>query len=408
MKNFFNDALIEIENERYLALLMILAPSLNFLSGITFDLHAPSLPAIASYYAAPISAAKNTITLSLLGFSIGCIVFGTLLDIFGRRPIILLGLSIYTFASFSALACSTIHGLLLVRFIQGFSVASLSIGCRTIILDVFTGHRFKVAILYTSLAFGLGPIIAPFIGGFIQYHLGWKANFVTYGIVSLILMIIFSLYISESKKGDEPFSLKNMFLNYIDVMKHRSFFPGIVIAGLSQVQLLIYTTTGAFIIENILHGSAITYGNSALIISCGYLFGTLSNRFLIKNFAIDTLIKIGFVLLFSGIVIQIIFSIWGQFNLFTLILPITLIGFSNGFIFINVLTCCLRLSSSAGIATALFTSAVMVIGTIGTGVVSHINVNSMGWLAAIFGIPAMTQLISFFLFFKKIARDIDK
>ncbi len=407
MKNFLTNAVIEIKNEKYFNLLIILTPILNFLSGITFDLHAPSLPAIATYFSAPISAAKNTITLSLLGFSIGCIVFGTLLDIFGRRPIILLGLLIYTIASFSALASATIQELLWVRFIQGFSVACLSIGCRTIILDIFTGHQLKVAILYTSLSFGIGPIIAPFIGGFLQYHLGWKANFITYGIVSLILMIIFSLYISESKKSSEVFSLKNMFSNYINVMRHHSFLPGIIIAGLSQVQLLIYTTTGAFIIENILHGSAITYGNSALVISCGYLFGTLTNRFLIKNFSIYTLIGAGFILLFSSILLQIIFSLSGNFNLLTLILPITLIGFSNGFIFINVLTCCLRLSSSAGVATALFTSAVMIIGTLGTGIVSHINVTSLIYLAAIFGIPAIVQLIVFLLFFKDIAKKAD-
>lgn len=395
MKNFLNESLIEVKNERYLSLLIILAPLLNFLSGITFDLHAPSLPAIATYYAAPISAAKNTITLSLLGFSIGCIVFGTLLDIFGRRRIILLGLLIYTTVSFLALACTSINELLLVRFMQGFSVACLSIGCRTIIIDNFTGHQFKIAILYTSLACG-----------FLQYNFGWKANFVAYGIVSFILMVIFALYVSESKKISEKFSFRGMLLNYINVCKHSSFIPGVIIAGLSQVQLLIYTITGAFLIENVLHGSAITYGNSALVISCGYLFGTITNRLSIRNFSIYSLINSGFALLFFSILLQITFYIYGQLNLFTIILPITLIGFSNGFIFINTLTCCLRVSSNAGVATALFTSAVMVIGTLGTNIVSHINVNNLAYLASIFGVSAILQLLIFQLFFRKVAKEL--
>lgn len=405
LKNLLHNAFISVEKDRYLKLLLILAPLLNFLSGITFDLHAPSLPAIATYYNAPISSVKNTITISLLGFSIGCIIFGTLLDIFGRRPVIFSGILIYTIASFLALACRTIDGLLFVRFMQGFAVSCLSIGCRTIIIDHFTGHQFKIALLYTSLTFGIGPILAPFIGGFLQYHFGWKANFIAYGIVSFILMIIFTLFINESKnKNLEKFSFKNIRINYINALKNHSFVPGTMIAGISQVQLLVYTTSGAFLIENVLHRSAIVYGNSALVISCGYLLGTITNRFLIKHLQISQLISVGFLLLLFAIIAQIIFSLSGQLNLFTIILPITIIGFANGFIFINILTCCLRLSSkAAGTATALFTSGVMGIGTLGTNVVSHINVNNLTHLTVIFGTSALIQFVIFILFFKKIA-----
>jgi hypothetical protein len=191
------------------------------------------------------------------------------------------------------------------------------------------------------------------------------------------------------------------------VLKHGAFAPGIIIAGLSQVQLLVYTTTGAFLIENILHRTAITYGNSALVISCGYLIGTLTNRFLIRQFQIQSLIGFGFVLLFIGVIAQIVFSFRGQLDLLTIIFPITLIGFSNGFIFINVLTCCLISSVSAGVATALFTSAVMIIGTLGTYIVSHINVNNLAHLAAIFGVSAIIQLIIFILYFRNIAKEIE-
>lgn len=406
MRNLLRNSIIEIKADNYLSLLIVLAPLLNFLSGITFDLHAPSLPAIATYFSAPISAAKNTITVSLLGFSIGCLLFGTLLDIFGRRPIILLGLFLYTTVSFSALACDTINELLLVRFIQGLSVSCLSIGCRTIIIDNFTGHQFKVALLYTSLSFGIGPIVAPFIGGFLQYHFGWKANFIAYGITSFILMIVFLLYVSESKKDYVAFSFKSMVLNYVNLLRHSIFIPGIMISGISQVQLLVYTTTGAFLIENVLHRSAIIYGNSALVISFGYLLGTLTNRFLIKHVQINYLIILGFLLLFFAIIAQVIFALTGQLNLFTIIFPITLIGYSNGFIFINVLSCCLRLPGNAGVATAVFTSAIMVIGTLGTYVVSHVIVDNLAHLATIFGVSAVIQLAIFFLFFKKSAEKL--
>src|ERR1700730_5102327 len=114
MKNFLRKSIIEVNREAYLRLLIVLVPSLNFLSGITFDLHAPSLPAMASYYASSIAAVKNTIASSMFGFSIGGLLLGALLDIFGRRSMIFLALLIYTIASFSALIANTMNEILLI------------------------------------------------------------------------------------------------------------------------------------------------------------------------------------------------------------------------------------------------------------------------------------------------------
>lgn len=393
--------LFTINNERYLRLIIIIAPLLNFLCGVTFDLHAPSLPAIASYFSAPILAAKNTITISLLGFAIGCLIFGTLLDIFGRRPIILSALLLYTLASFAALGVNSIEQLLVIRFIQGFACSCASIGCRTIISDSFSGHEFKIAMVYCSLAFSLGPIIGPFIGGFLQYHYGWRSNFAAFGVVSLLLMVMFACYVVESKKSFEKFSLAAIFTKYRTVLYHPAFLIAVLICGLSQVQLLIYTVTGAFLVESILHHSAITYGYTALIISCGYLFGALSNRVLIRKFSTDQLIRLGFMLLFISVLILVTFSLWGQFNLFTLVLPLTFIFFSQGFIYINVLTHCLGLTPHTGITTALLITCTISMGTLGTSIINHFNVINLSALAVIFSVLLIAQWLIFSIFYSR-------
>ncbi|MCC2625935.1 MAG: major facilitator transporter [Burkholderiales bacterium] len=407
MKNLLKHSVVKIEPKYYYALLGILAPFLNFLAGITFDLHAPSLPAIANYYNAGLADVKNTISITLLGLALGCLLFGVLLDTFGRRPIILLGLLTYTFASFSAFICSSIDGLLFIRFMQGFAIASVSVGCRTIILDSFTDHKFRVAMLYTSLAYGIGPIFAPFIGGYLQHHFGWKANFIAYGIVSFTLMLMFIVFVAESQKKIEPFSWPMVIKNHKDILLHKAFFPGVIIIGLCQVQLLIYTTTGAFLVENILHKSAIVYGNSALIISSGYLLGTLINRFLIKHFPIHRLIAFGFLILSGAVLLQFCFALFAQMNLTTIVVPIVIVGVSQGFININTFSSCLRLSDKAGVATSLFSAAAMGCGTIGVYIVSHINVKTLLHLAILFGVIALIQAIIFFNRFRKVIMNLE-
>lgn len=402
MKTILKTAVIKISPEKYLSMLIIMIPLLNFLSGITFDLHAPSLPAISAYFSAPISAAKDTITISLFGFSVGCIVFGNLLDVFGRKPVIFVGFLIYSISSFYALTCHSMEALLFVRLLQGFSVSALSIGCRTIIIDNFTDHQFKVAMLYSSLAFGIGPVVAPFFGGLLQYHFGWKANFIAYGAVSFVFMVIFMLLVNESQQSAVKFSIQNIIGHYKAILSQSAFVPGFLISGISQIQLMVYTTTGAFIIEHVFHKTAITYGNSALLVSCGYLFGTLTNRLMIKHFSTHKLIQFGFVLLFFAIMLELFFSVSNLFNLITLVLPIALVGFANGFIFINIFSACLRLTNAAaGIATAIFTSAVLLIGAIGTGIISHIPTLSLSHLFGIFFVSFFLQAIIFIVFLRK-------
>lgn len=406
MRNYLKESVIKIEPKYYYVLLGVLAPLLNFLAGITFDLHAPSLPAIANYYHAGLSEVKNTISISLLGLALGCLLFGILLDTFGRRPVIMLGLFTYTIASFFAIFCTSINELLFIRFMQGFAVSSVSVGCRTIILDSFTDHRYKVAMLYTSLAYGIGPIIAPFIGGYLQDNFGWKANFIAYGIISMGLMLIFFIYIAESQKNVEPFSWQGIIKDHKDLLWHKAFFPAVIIIGLCQVQLLVYTTTGAFLIETVLHKSAITYGNSALVISSGYLIGTLINRLLIKHFKVHSLITLGFIVLGCGILLQFYYAFFCKMNLTTIVTPIMVIGISQGFINLNTFASCLRLSDKAGIATSLFSSVSMIFGTLGIYIASHINVQNLIQLAIMFGIMALIQSVFFFWKFRSLVMNL--
>jgi DHA1 family bicyclomycin/chloramphenicol resistance-like MFS transporter len=376
-------------------LIMIFAPLLTFLSGITFDLHAPSLPAIASFFHTSFSAAKYTIPVTLLGFALGCIILGALFDIGGRRRIISSGLFFYALASFAAVFSPTIQFLLLMRFIQGLCIASVSIGCRMIIIDTLTGHDFKVAIVYTSLAFGLGPILAPFAGGYLQNNFGWQANFVVYGIVSVILLSVYLLFIGETKHSKNKFLLKKTLASYTEALKHPAFFSGSFIVGLAQIQLFVYTTCGAFLVENVMHRTAITYGNTALIVSCGYFVGTLINRLLIKNNTTYFLVCLGFVLLTLSILIQIGFALWSPMNLFAVVLPIALVGFSNGFVFVNIYSYLLRMSTSAGVTTALLTATIMTFSTLGTFALSHIHVKNLNDFALIFTGSLLIQLAVF-------------
>jgi len=102
MKNYLNHAVIKLRKETYLSLLIWLAPLLNFLPGLNIDMYAPSMPAIARHFAVSAMAVKNTMTVEVLGMAVGGIIFGTLIDVIGRKRILILGLFVYTIISFGS------------------------------------------------------------------------------------------------------------------------------------------------------------------------------------------------------------------------------------------------------------------------------------------------------------------
>lgn len=160
-------------------------------------------------------------------------------------------------------------------------------------------------------------------------------------------------------------------------------------------------------VEKTLHRSAIVYGNTALIISCGYLFGTLINRFLIKKITICNLVNLGFILLFIALLLQFVYAIFWNLNILTLVILITLINFSSGFIYINIFSSCLRLThTTAGIATALFSSINVVIGAFGSYIVNDMHITYLGHLSIIYTSTSLMQLIIFYLFFKNIFKQV--
>ncbi|MCP3679034.1 MAG: multidrug effflux MFS transporter [Gammaproteobacteria bacterium] len=103
-----NRALIQLSETHYLKCVVILLPLMNFLSGVSTDLYAPSLPALASYFHVSVTVVKNSVTTTLLGFALGALIFGLLMDVYGRKKVIVLTVIAFTLVSFYAPFCRNI------------------------------------------------------------------------------------------------------------------------------------------------------------------------------------------------------------------------------------------------------------------------------------------------------------
>lgn len=403
MKKYLDHPLIKTSNSTYLSIIIILSPLLNFLGGINIDIYSPSLPSIAEFFNTSAVVVKNTIFITLFGWTLGALTFGALIDSIGRKRTLLLGLSGYVLVSFVTPWCHSIHQLMLARFIQGFMISTITVGCRALIIDTITGKRYAIAILYTSLGYGLGPIIGPFIGGVLQHYFGWQANFIALTIISATLLTLFFLFVKESIPQKQPLVVRKIIQNYLSVLSHKKFVVGGIISGITQIQLLLYPTLGPFIVEDILHYNALIYGNTALIIGISYLTGTLISRFALSYIQLKSICYLGYFFLTAGLLLAYCFNFFMEISLLTIMLPLILTCISGGLIFPTVLANNLKqFPSNAGTSMAMQASLVLFSSSIGVFIVSHIHVSGLAQLSLILSALAILQAALFFFSYRQL------
>ncbi|MGP5068866.1 multidrug effflux MFS transporter [Psychrobacter faecalis] len=368
---------------RYENFIIFLAPLINSLGGIAIDLYAPSLPSIGAEFSASPSMMQYTITITLVFYAIGQIFFGVMADAVGRKPAVVLGLSIFIGGSVLATISSSIGILLCARALQGFSVGACQVVARALLVDNIKGTRFVIAITYLSLAFGLGPVVSPYIGGVIEDNFGWRYNFVLYATYGIAVLCLVLWKLKESLPTSERRKATNIVLGFKPILFDSRFITAVLVLGSSFSAFLLWNVVGPYIIQNTLNQSAQYFGTTALFVGLAYLTGTLSNRFLIAHFKSNKLMFFGGGMFFIGILIIAISS--REVSLINLLGGILVIAFSQGLIFSNALSVSMSLfKDRAGAAASLQGCLMIAFGAIVTGIVSSLNVNNNISIASVF------------------------
>lgn len=172
---------------------------MDLLTGMEFDLFVPSFPQLQDFFhLTPFSIALS-LSVNFVAYCISLFIVGELADRFGRKPIILLGLTIFIVGSIFCLTANSYYIFLVGRFLQGFGVAAPSILSFLIIADLYPvkKQQFLLAMLNGSL--NIAAASAPVIGSFITKYFHWEGNFVTLLLLGCATFLMTLLFIPHSK-----------------------------------------------------------------------------------------------------------------------------------------------------------------------------------------------------------------
>src|ERR1700736_3410186 len=169
---------------------VIVIASIMALNPLAMDMMLPALPNIASaFHIAVANRPQAVLSTFLIGFGVGQFVIGPLSDRFGRRPVLLGGMTVYCIASVLAIAAPSFETLLLARALQGLGTSATRVIATSIVRDCYAGRRMASVMSLSMMIFIAVPVLAPSLGQFLMLWAQWRGIFIVlmlYGVVVLI------------------------------------------------------------------------------------------------------------------------------------------------------------------------------------------------------------------------------
>ncbi|MFV8282502.1 multidrug effflux MFS transporter [Christiangramia marina] len=380
-------------------IILLVLGTLIALGPFSIDAYLPGFESIAQDFDTTISQIGLTLTSYFIGISLGQLAYGPIMDKYGRKRPLLIGLGIYFLAALSCMYSPDLTWLVVSRFFLALGAAGGMVAAKAIVRDVFPVNEVAGAISILMLIMGGAPIIAPTVGSFIIDAMGWEMIFLFLAIFSVLMIFSVTKLLPESKTPDRAVNLrpKQVAVNYFKILTHHKFWS-FSMAGSFAIGAMFAYISGApkLFMENF-DLTQKEFGILFGINAAGLILGSQINRLFLKKYTPFQITIFNSVILLVLSVLFLLNTIAGFGLVFTailLFLMLFLLGFQNP----NTTALSLEpFEAKAGRASALIGSLKMILGALTSFAISQFHTSSTLPLAIIL---LVCFAISFALLFK--------
>ena len=333
---------------------MLLLSALIALPALGTDLYAPAVPLVGEAFGAPVGAAQFTLTAFFIGIAAGQIAWGPLSDRYGRKPVLLVGLSVMLVASIAAALAPTIATVSAARLAQGLGMSSGSLVGRTIVRDLYAHEEAAQLLARMTIVFSLVPLCAPMIGGIVAQAAGWRIIFAAMALVAVLLL--FSLIpLSETSPGEKrsirPAAIAATFATILADPRFRA--PFLLILC-SHIGVLAWVSSSAFALMRGLGASAAAYGFMFGAVMFGQICGAWAASRLVMRLGIPRLLRLGTSIMLAAGAAAALLAWAGVAHWLAVVLPFMVFLFGTAIVFPNAMAAALSpFPGSAGSAASL-------------------------------------------------------
>ena len=285
--------------------------ALSALAPLSIDMFLPSIPHITAEFSADSATIRLAVTMFLLMAAASGLLFGPISDRFGRRPALIVGMSLYVLGGVLAWVSGSAEMLVGARLIQGFgSGASMSIA-RATVIDIYGRDRATRIIAIMSVVMALAPMLAPIAGGIYQETLGWRWVFATLTVMGIGLTIAYFFQIPETNRHPDPDALRipQIVRNYGTLISHRAYVVPVAIVSISFAGHLVFISTSALVLIDEVGISPGLYGLAFGLVSAGIMVGGALSGFLVGRARPERVLYSGIYIAVLGSVVQVVLNL---------------------------------------------------------------------------------------------------
>ena len=307
----------------------ILLALLGMLGPFSIDTYLPAFAGIAkSLDASPVQM-QQTLSAYLFGFAFMSLFHGAFSDSFGRRPVVLWGLAVFTLASVGCALSQSIGQLIFFRAVQGLSTGAGIVVSRAVIRDMYPPSQAQKVMSQVTIFFGVAPAIAPMIGGWVFIHSNWHTIFWFLAVVGVLLWVSIYRYLPETLHDTQrqAFEVKNLMAGYWKLGSDPRFILLALASGVPFNGMFLYILSAPVFLGEHLKLLPQQFFWCFLVTIAGIMSGAMVSGRLAGKIAPKKQIRHGFVIMLVIGVINLVANIFFTAHVSWALLPLGIFSF---------------------------------------------------------------------------------
>lgn len=349
---------------------------LSAVGPFSIDMYLPGFEAIARSLQTSVAEIQLSLTSFFIGIASGQIIYGPLLDRFGRKKPLIIGLFIYIVASVGCALTNSADHLILFRFIQALGSCSGMVASRAMVRDFFGPSESAKIFSLLMLVIGVSPILAPTVGSFIIAHWNWHVIFLVLAAITIGILLLVIFLLRESQGPNREISLMPapILSSYWTVFTTRQFFTYAFAGGFASSGLYAYLAGSPYVMLSLYGLTEKEYGLIFALIASALVTASQLNRWLLSRQSSEQVARRALIVQsVTGLVLTLC-CLTGYINLIIMVALIFIFLGAQGFVFPNTSALALGpFSRLAGSASALLGCLQMTCGALSSALVSYFH-----------------------------------